>query len=206
MTTRFPPANLPAGMGPFRNTLEHTLNIAENAQDNSFGISSSMRQSIASNYGLGSRLADNVGSLGNKVYTQLGNYQGSPAAAVTLQRSWTNIASTLTLTTPAYVTNISLAVAGTYDFSITGGNPGGTYLNWQRINVSGAFTDNKILPRSNYGQILFSAESVPASTNIVLRMQSWGYIKNTDGTFVNGTLGTASVVKISAALRAIALV
>jgi hypothetical protein len=206
MSTRFPPANLPPEMGAYRSTLENMLSLSENAQDNAESIVNSLRQSNASNYGLGGRLTEDAGTLSNKVYTQLGNYQGSPGASVTLQRSWNNIAGTLTLISPNFVSNISLAVAGTYDFSITGGSAGAMYYNWQRINASGGIVGNKLLPRTNYGQVLFSAENVPANTNIVLRLQSWGYVKNTDNSYVNGTLGTSSIVRISATLRAIALV
>lgn len=206
MTLRFPVDNLPENMQAWRRALENTLDIADSAQTNARSIISGTRQSIASNYGLGSRLEGAVGNISDKVYSQLGNYQGSPASAVTLQRAWTNVAGILTLTSPNFVSNISLAVAGAYDYAISGGTTGATYSTWNRISVSGAFTAQKYVYPANFSQILFSAQNVPPNTNISMRMQAWGYVKNTNGTYVNGTLSTATVVRISAALRAIALV
>lgn len=206
MTSRFPTDNLPPNMQPWRRAMENTLHIAESAQENSEAIIRSARQSVASNYGLGERLVSGAGSLSGKVYSQLANMQSSPASSVALQRSWTNVDGTLTLTTPAFVSNVSLSIANAYDFAVSGGSTGGIYYIWPRIQVTGAISATRYMSRENYGQVLVTAEAVPASSNITIRVQTWGYIKNTNGTFVNGTLGTASVVRLSAALRAVALV
>lgn len=207
MTTRFPPDNLAPEAQPWRRALENALSAAEGSHENAASILSALRQSNASNYGLGSRVTQNAGSLSNKVATALGNLQASPASSVTLQRAWTNLGTTLTVTTPAYATNVALNVAATAWLDISAGVGGGTFSNWVRVNVTGGITDTKIIPRVNFGQVIFTGSNVPASTNIVMQMQVWGYVTNTDGvTFQNGTISTSSVMRMSAALRSIALV
>lgn len=206
MTTRFPADNLPPNMQEWRRGVENTLQITQNAQDNAEEIIRSARQSIASNYGLGERLTSQAGSLAGTVYTQLANYQGSPGSAVTLQRSWNNIAGTLTLTTPNFVSNVSIAVAGAYDFEITTGSTVGTYLVWPRISATGGITATRMLPRENYGQVLLTGDAIPANTNIVLRIQAWGFVRYNDGSIANGNITTVSTVRMSATMRAVALV
>lgn len=206
MSTRFPVANLPTPMSPWQRALENTLTIAENAQTNTDDVLSGMRQSVASNYGLGSRLTTNAGSLSGKVATDLQNMQGSPASAVTLQRSWTNLDGTISITTPPFAANIALAVAGTAFLDVSGGSAGATYSQWQRINISGALTANKTVARTNFGQVLFAWQNVPASSALTVRMQVWGFIENPDLTYVNGSISTLSVVRLATSLRAIALV
>lgn len=206
MSTRLPPSNLPDTMQPFGRALENSLTITADAQRNTANIVASMRQSVASNYGLGDRLTNDVGTLSNKVYTDLKNHQVSPAAAVTLQRAWTNIGTSFTMTSPAYTSNVALSVAGTAWLDVSGGMAGGTYSHWLRISVTGTLTGNRTLPRHNFGQVLFFWDSVPPSTVLTIRMQVWGIIYNPDTTVANGSIGTASIIRISPALRAIALV
>ncbi len=206
MSTRFPPSNLPDTMRPYGRALENSLTITADAQRNASNIVASMRQSVASNYGLGDRLTNNVGSLSNKVYTEIKDHQVSPAAAVTFSRAWNNVGTAVTLTSPAFVSNVALSVAGTAWLDITGGVGGGVYSHWLRIAVSGTLTGNRILPRNNFGQVLFYWDEVPASTVLTLRMQVWGIIYNPDNSVSNGLIGTPSIIRMAPALRAIALV
>lgn len=206
MTTRFPAAYLPDNMQAYQRALETQINIAENAQDNSDSIIAGMRQSVGSNYGLGSRLPATAGDLTNKVVTNLQTVAGSPAASVTLQRSWTNLFGTITVTTPAFVSNVTLAVAAVSALDITGGSTGAQFSRWVRINVGGGIVATRMMPQQNFGQVLLTGLAVPASTNITIATQIWGFVQNTDNTFVNGTVGTASTVRIATNMRAIALV
>lgn len=193
-------------MQPFGRALENSLTITADAQRNTSNIVASMRQSVASNYGLGDRLTNDVGTLSDKVYTQIGNHQVSPAAAVTLQRAWTNLGTATTVTSPPFVSNVALSVAGTAWLDVSGGVAGGTYSHWLRVAVSGTLTGSGTLPRNNFGQVLFFWDNVPASTVITLRMQVWGIIYNPDNSVSNGSIGTPSIIRIAPALRAIALV
>jgi hypothetical protein len=63
-----------------------------------------------------------------------------------------------------------------------------------------------MLPRENYGQVLITGNAIPANTNIVLRIQAWGFVRYNDGSIVNGTITTVSTVRMSATMRAVALV
>jgi hypothetical protein len=206
MSTRHPAANLPPNMEDYRRALEHTLTIAEDAQANSSNVLGSMRQSIASNYGLGSRVPTGAGSLSTKVGTDLQNLSTNPAATVTLQRTWNNLGSAITVTSPAFSSNIALSVAGTAWLDVTGGDPGAVYSHWLRIQLTGGMTGTKVIPRTNFGQIIFTDTSVPASTNITVRMQVWGNIQNPDNSFVNGSISTSTVVRLATSMRAISLV
>lgn len=206
MSTRFPIANLPENMGDYQRALENSLSVSDNAQVNTQSILSGLQQSVASNYGLGGRLTESAGTLDGKVVTRIGNYLGTISSTVTLQRSWNNLGNTLTLTTPNFVSNVAITVAGTADYSITGGSSGAVYYNWHRVVLNGAVNASRMLPYRNFAQTLVQASEVPANSNITLQMQTWGYIRNTNGTFVNGTLASGTIVRLLATLRAIALV
>lgn len=193
-------------MQAYQRVLESTINIAENAQDNTDNIVAGVRQSVGSNYGLGSRLPASAGSLSNKVVTNLQTISGSPAATVTLQRSWTSLFGTITVTTPAFKTNVTLAVAATTALDISGGATGAVFSRWVRVVVSGGIIANRMVAQQNFGQILFTAQDVPPSTNISVATEIWGFVQNPDNSFVNGSVSTASTVRIATNMRAIALV
>ncbi len=102
---------------------------------------------------------------------------------------------------------MALGVAVAVQLAVTGGVSGGTYAHWLRIHVTGgAVTGDKMISRTDYPQKLFFWDSVPASSSITLNLQVWGFIENPDHSFVDGTIGTTSIRRISSSLRAIALV
>lgn len=205
MTTRYPPANLPSNMTNYQRALENTLNIAESAQDNANNIISSMRQSIASNYGLGSTLPGRAGNLTDKVATNLQSMQMSLPSSIPFTRSWTTIGNPIQIASPAFLSNVALSVAATTLLDITGGS-GGVYSYWLRVNVSGAFSTSKMIPIQNFGQVLFSADEIPPSSVVSVRLQIWGTIQNPDNTFVDGVLTTSTFLRLSTSMRSIALV
>lgn len=206
MTTQFPPANVPANMQPFARAVENSIAITEGSQDNTGNIIRSMRQGIASNYGLGQTLTNNAGNIADKVHTSLHNAQGTLSSTRPLQRTWTDFGDALNLTSAPFTSNVSLAVSAAAYRDVTGGDPGATYSHWLRINITGGVTGNKFISRTDYGQTLFFWDNVPASSSITLKLQIWGFIHNPDNTYEDGILETASIVRISAAQRAIALV
>lgn len=205
MSTRFPTPNLPTNMVDYQRALENSLTITEGAQSNTESVLRSMRQSVASNYGLGARLPTLPNSLSNKVYTDLQNLQASPAATVTLQRAWTNLGNAITINSPAFTSNLVVAVASAATLVITGGGGGGSFTQRFRVQVGSGLSANKMVSIVNFGQTLFTFDNVPPSTSFTVRMQVWGYI-DTAGVISNGTIGTTSVYRVSTNVRAVALV
>ena len=205
MTTQLPPSHLPVPMQPYGRALENSVAITQGAQDNTSSIIRSMRQSVASNYGLGGTLTNNAGNLSDKVFSSLRNVQSTPLTG-TLQRTWQNYGSPLSITSAPFASNVALSVSGASQIDIFGGDTGAIYQMWHRVVISGGVSATRMISVVNYGQTLFYWNSVPANTGITLQLQLWGYIKNPDGTFTTGNLLGTSVVRLSAALRSIALV
>lgn len=206
MTTRFPPDNLPDNMQDYRRALETTLTVAETAQENTQAILAGMRQSVASNYGLGSRLTANAGSLNGKVSTSLHNLQWSPTSAVTLQRSWNNLGGVISIVSPGFTSNMVLSIAATGYLAVTGGIAGGSYSHWLRVQALNGLSGTRMVSRNDFSPVMLTWNAVPPSTAFQVRLQVWGLIYNPDGTIANGSIGTSSVFRMAGTLRAIALV